>query len=157
MTETLLLDFSIGLLLCISLCIFYESTIIFYVMMHIHLILIASLIGTLFDFRQTIGELLINPLFSIGYIVPVIVEILLGIIFIFVRFFFNKSITFHDIVLISITPLIIVSLPLIFSNLQQFVSSAARFNIYESFNIFGLLSNTLILFLGSMLGLYIFD
>jgi hypothetical protein len=157
MIANLLLDFSIGLLLCISLCLFYELTVIFYVMMHIHLILIASLISALFNFRQTIGELLINPLSLIGYIVPFIVQILLSIIFVYIRSSFNRAITFQDVLIINTTPLVIVSLPFVFSNLQQLVSSSARFNIYESLNIIGLLSNTLILFLGGTLGLYIIN
>lgn len=155
MFETLLSNFFIGLLLCISLCIFYESTVIFYVMMHIHIIFIASLIGTLFNFKETIGELIANPLSLIGYIVPFSVEILLGITFVNIKYILNSSISFQDVVLITTTPLIVVSMPFVFSNLQQFISSEARFNIYESFNFFGLLSNTLILFVGGILGLYV--
>lgn len=154
MFETLLLNLLIGLLLCISLGIFYESTVIFYVMLHIHIIFMASLIGTLFNFKETIGELIANPLSLVGYIIPLTVEILLGIISINIKYILNRFVSFQDVVLITTTPLIVVSMPFVFTNLQQFISSAARFNIYESFNILGLLSNTLILFVGGMLGLY---
>ena len=155
MNETLFLDFLIGLLLFISLWIFYESTIIFYVMMHIHIILVTFLIGIIFNFRETIRELLINPLSLVGYIVPFTIEILFSIIFVYVRFIVNKLITLQDIIIVSITPLMIVSLPFIFSNLQQFVSPDAKYNIYKNFNILGLLSNTVILFSGCTFGLFI--
>lgn len=149
------LDFLIGFLLFISLWVFYESTIIFYVMMHIHIIVVTFLIGIFLNFRETIGELLINPLSLVGYIIPFTIEIFFCIIFVYVRAIFNRSITLQDIMIISITPLIIVSFPFIFSNLQQLVSPNAKFNIYESFNILGLLSNTLILFAGCTFGLFI--
>ena len=125
-------------------------------MMHIHLIFLASLFSVLTNLRGTVNELLINPFLLIGYFIPFLVEVLLGAISIIIRANLDRSITFQNIIIISITPLLIVSLPWFFVDLQKMVSSNAKFNIYESFNLLGLPSNTLILILGGMLGLYIF-
>jgi len=153
--KVLLADILLGLLVCILVCIFYERTIIFYVMMHIHLILISSLMNLLFNFRKILSELLINPWFSIGYIIPLVVEVLLGTFATLIRATLSQSVTFQDVIIICFTPFTIVLLPFIFPNLQTLVSSEAKFNIYQNFNIFGLLCNTLILILGSLFGLYL--
>lgn len=155
MTEPLLLDFSIGLLLCISLCIFYESTIIFYVIMHIHLIFLALLINIFTNFWLTVSQLLINPWSIVGYLVPFIVQISFAAICVILRANLNRVTVFQDVIIVCVTPPTIVSLPFLFPNLQQLVSSDAKFNVYESFNILGLISNTFILILGGLLGFFI--
>ncbi|MEH2281321.1 MAG: hypothetical protein V7K90_08250 [Nostoc sp.] len=152
MTEPFLLDFSIGLLLCISLCIFYEFTIIFYVMMHIHLTFLAFFISIFINFWGTLSELLINPWSIVGYLIPFIVQISFAAICVILRANLNKFTVLQDVIIVCVTPAAIVSLAFVFPNLQKLVSSAAKFNVYNGFNILGLISNTFILILGGLLG-----
>ena len=153
MVKIMLLDFGMGLLLLISLGLFYESTVIFYVMLHIHIIVIGYVVGIITNFWNVIFEFIENPLVIVGYVIPFIVEFLLSAIIIVITFLFNKYITFEDILFIATIPIVILLLPMFFPYLQEFVSSDAKFNIYANFNILGLLCNTIILFFGGLFGL----
>jgi hypothetical protein len=146
MFETLLLDFSIGLILFISLWIFYESTVIFYVMMHIHTMLLVYVIGVLFNLSTLVYEFIINPSGIVGYVIPFIIQISLAASCVVCRARFNEIISVKDVMIICITPAIMAFLPFIFTDLQKLVSKDAKFNIYKDyFGILGLISNTLIL------------
>ncbi len=149
------LDFSIGLLLLCGLCFFYETTKIFYVMLGIHWICSALLLGILFDFWAVIFGLITNPLSIIGYLVPLIVQILFAALSVFLRAILNSNIMTQDIMVICITPALMLLLPFIFPKLQDFMSSDARFNIYTNCNILGIISNTSLLILGGFFGLFI--
>ena len=148
-------DFSIGLLLLCSLCFFYQVTKIFYVMLGIHWICSTLLLGILFDFWAFIFGLIMNPLYIIGYLVPLIVQILLAALSVFLRSVLNSDIMTQDIMVICITPALMLLLPFIFPKLQDLMSSDARFSIYTNWNILGITSNTLILILGGFFGLFI--
>ncbi|MEH2073102.1 MAG: hypothetical protein V7K57_01545, partial [Nostoc sp.] len=123
--------------------------------MHIHLIFLALLINIFTNFWLTVSQLLINPWSIVGYLVPFIVQISFAAICVILRANLNRVTVFQDVIIVCVTPPTIVSLPFLFPNLQQLVSSDAKFNVYESFNILGLISNTFILILGGLLGFFI--
>lgn len=157
MFEELILDFSIGLVLFITLWIFYESTVIFYVMMHIHTMLLVSVVGIFCNLSTFIYEFIINPCGIVGYVIPFIIQILLAASCVVCRSSLNGIISVKDVIIICITPAIIAFLPFIFPALQKLGSSHAKFNIYNDFlGILGLISNTLILIFGGLIGLYKF-
>ena len=126
-------------------------------MMHIHIILVAGLIAIFTDFWGVLVNLITNPCWSVGYIVPFIVQILLPVICILLRANLNKIIMFQDVIIICVTPATIVSLPFIFSDLQKLVSPSAKYNIYYCCNIIGLIINTFIWILGGSLGFFIYN
>ncbi|BAY86272.1 hypothetical protein NIES267_57780 [Calothrix parasitica NIES-267] len=153
----MLLDFSIGLILFISLWIFYEVSVIFYVMMHIHTMLLVFLVDIFIKFWEVVYEFIINPCWIIGYIIPFIVQISFAAICVIVRASLNEIISIRDVIIICIIPGIMALLPFIFTDLQKLASKDAKYNIYNSFlGVLGLISNTLILILGGLIGLHKF-
>ena len=153
----LLLDFSIGLILFICLWIFYELTVIFYVMMHIHTILLGFLVGIFIKFWEVVYEFIINPCWIVGYIAPFTFQVLFAAICVIVRANLNEIISVRDVIVICVTPAIMAFLPFIFPNLQKLLSSNAKYNIYSScLGVLGLISNTLILICGGLIGFYKF-
>lgn len=157
MVEPLFLDFSIGLILFISLWIFYELTVIFYVMMHIHTVILFSIAGIFTNFWEMVYQFIFNPLWVLGYIIPFTIQFLLAASCVICRASLNEIISVRDVIIICATPGIMAFLPFIFPNLQKLGSSHAKFNIYSSFlGVLGLISNTFILIFGGLIGLYKF-
>ncbi|WP_324282062.1 hypothetical protein VKI22_15595 [Cyanobacterium aponinum UTEX 3221] len=151
----MLLDFAMGSLLLIIIGLFYESTIIFYVMLHIHVVIICYVMGIINNFWNVIFEFAKNPLVIVGYVIPFTMEFLFSLSIVTITFLFNKHIAFKDVLVITTTPIVILLVPMFFPYLQEFFSSDAKYNIYASFNIVGLLCNTIILLFGGLLGLKI--
>lgn len=151
--ETILLDSGMGLLLLISLSLFYELTVIFYVMLYVHILVIGCLVGIIINFWEVIFEFLVNPLVILGYIIPFTVEFLFSAIIVEIASLFQENLKFEDVFLITITPMMILCLPMLFPDLQKFIPSQAKYNIYTNCNILGLLCNTIILFYGGLFGL----
>lgn len=149
------LDFSIGLILFITLWIFYEFTVIFYVMMHIHTVILLSIASIFINFWQVVYEFIINPLWIFIYIFPFIIQVSLSASCVICRANLNQIISVRDVIIICVTPAIMAFLPFIFTDLQKLASKDTKYNIYKDFfGILGLISNTFILILGGLIGLY---
>ena len=156
MVEPLFLDFSIGLILFISLWIFYELTVIFYVMMHIHTVLLFSIAGILTNFWAAVYQFIFNPLWVLVYIIPFTIQFLLAASCIICRASLNETISVLDVIFICVIPGIMAFFPFVFADLQRLTSKDAQYNIYKDFfGVFGLISNTLILIFGGLIALYI--
>lgn len=157
MVESFILDFSIGLILFISLWIFYELTVIFDIMMHIHTVLLFSIVGIFTNFWEMVYEFIFNPLWVLGYIIPFTIQFLLAASCVICRANFNEIISVRDVIIICATPGMMAFLPFVFTDLQKLTSKDAQYNIYKDFfGVFGLISNTLILISGGLIGFYKF-
>lgn len=152
MTELIILDFSIGLLLLVSLAMFYESANIFYVMLGFHIIIITFCLSIFIQFSTVVMELLKMPGLVFIYAIPFAVQILFAASFVILRAALNPVMTIQDVVLICATPALVLCVPFTIPRLQIFMSKYARCNIYDSWNLLGLITNTFILILGGRLG-----
>lgn len=152
MSEPFFLDFFIGLLLLASLAIFYETTVIFYVMLFFHMICLVFCIGIVFNFSTFFDDLRTLASSIIGFAIPFIIQILFSAAFVILRARLNEAMTTDDLVLICATPALVLTLPFLIPGLRKFIPKQAKYSIYDTGNIFGLITNTFILILGGLIG-----
>ena len=151
MSEPFFLDFFIGLLLLTILAIFYETTVIFYVMLFLHMILLVSCLAIFVNFHALIDEMR-RPAFIIGYAIPFIIQTLFSAACGILRARLNEAMTTDDLVLICATSASVLTLPFVIPILQKFIPPRAKYYIYDTGNILEVITNTFILILSGRIG-----
>jgi len=161
MTTLFLLDIAIGLLVLVCLALFYELTVILYFFLSIHWIIFGFVTGVCLEgftyLFRLIFELITNPWLILAYLIPLIVEIVIGAFGVWLRICVSDAISLIDVLIICVTPAAILFLPFLFSGLQSFMSKDAKHSLYETRNFPGIVFNTLILILGGRLAFFVYD
>lgn len=151
------LDIAAGLILLMSLVIFYEKTVVFYVLLQIHGLIFGLLLGIVFKFKETIEDLFKDPPFMIGYFIPLAMELLFSAICIFSRAKLYEIMTLQEVYLICAIPTLVVAVPFFLPILQNLASDYAKSYIYyDSLNLLGIVLNGIILQVGGQVGWIIF-
>jgi hypothetical protein len=176
MVSNWILNISIGCLLLISIGLFYEMTVIFYIMFNwwiIILLLALTAISSLVDRWQKksidnselpIETTCVEPIkaaeqytlfqsisISIAWLIPIVVDLIFSSVAVFIAYLLNDNLNLDDVYFIGLTPSIILFITCLSTRFREMLSNNFNSSIYSSFGAIGIVTNTFVVEWGGYL------